>query len=87
MTTRIYVVPFQCNFFPIYAESPIIKEGHKPVDYIELCEIYEIGQEIQRIFLLMQAKYVMCIIWRMVRYQSIRTLHPKQPVLLKTFLQ
>lgn len=45
MTTRIYVVPFQCNFFPIYAESPIIKEGHKPVDYIELCEIYEIGQE------------------------------------------
>ena len=45
MMTNIYVVPFQARVFPIYVESPIVSEQHRPVDYIELCEIYEIGKE------------------------------------------
>lgn len=45
MMTNIYVVPFQSRVFPIYVESPIVSEQHRPVDYIELCEIYEIGKE------------------------------------------
>ena len=45
MITNIYVVPFQSCFFPVYVESPIVTEQHRPIDYIELCEIYEIGQD------------------------------------------
>lgn len=45
MPTNIYVVPFQSRFFSIYTETPIVRENQEASSYIELCEIYEIGQD------------------------------------------